>query len=527
MDSRFHGNNEKRCGFTCDSFHMFFDRSKNPIYLVLLVALCHLAIWGVLSGTLAVATPDDSFEQLLLSQELRLAYGKHPPWPTWILYASNQLFGASVGATYVLGALCTVATMLLLYAFAQPLVGTHRAALAAMLLTNIEYLNAGSRYFNHNTVQLPLALLAIMCFHRALTRMRWHDWALLGVACGAMMLAKFSAVVLFAAFGVYLLWSKRFKYPAIWKGLAIAALVSLVVILPYLLALRGGASPPQAYAAKAIFPDHVDRLRLLKSVWDFASSQFAKVLPALLIFLILRRGAPKASEAHQQEMTLSPFLTIVGFGPVVLTIGVALLSGAFLLVGWGTTFHVLLPLWLVAAKPFAMEVSPRTLRKAVWMTVVLQIVLCTLITQNNGRLPNLNRTPRPVLPTMPAPLAQIVREAWSQHCTAPLRFVLADRRTGAQLAVAYQGTPRVVDVTQPEYLDFFSDASRQAHGAVLVTRPGAASALPLSTIDRFAADAPWKSTMQLVGSDGQAQSYVVSVLPPKGGEGCAQKNPEN
>ena len=253
------------------------ERLNDPTVLVFLIALFQVVIWGGLSGFLAVAPPDDSLEQVLLSQELRLEYGKHPPLPTWILYASNQLFGASIGATFVLGALCSVATLLLLYAWARTLIGARRAALAAMLLSNVEYMNAGTAYFNHNTVQLPLALLAIVLFHRALTRMRWLDWAIFGAGCGLMMLAKFSAVVLFASFAVYLFWTRRMSEVSVWRGLVIAAVVGVSVITPYLVAVRGDSWAPTAYAMQAIFPEDVNLIQRLETGWRFASSQVAKV----------------------------------------------------------------------------------------------------------------------------------------------------------------------------------------------------------------------------------------------------------
>lgn len=493
-----------------------------PTVLVLLVALFQVAIWGVLSGTLAVAPPDDSLEQVLLSQEFRLAYGKHPPLPTWILYASNQLFGASISATYLLGTLCSVATMLLLYVFARPLIGARRAALAAVLLSNIEYLSAGTAYFNHNTVQLPLALLAIMLFHRALTRMRWHDWAVLGLGCGVMMLAKFSAVVLFASFGFYLLWTRRLGELPIWKGLAIAVLVGFVVILPYLLAVRGDPSSPNAYAMKSVFPGDVDRLQCLKTVWGFASSQLAKVAPALLIFAILRRGTPRAGDAPQLAVALGPFLTLVGFGPLVLTIVIASLSGAFLLVGWGTTFHVLLTLWLVAVRPLAIEVQPRVLRRAVFASIAVQVVMWGLVTTHGGRLPNLNPTPRQSASPTPAQLADAVRETWRQHCTSPLRFVVTDGQTGAALAVRYAGQPRVVDAMRREVASLFPDEARRTDGAVVVTRwrHASASGSARSALDRLLSDAAWQTTVQLAASDGQMYTYVLGVLPPATGHGC-------
>jgi hypothetical protein len=499
------------------------DGLAEPTILVLLIALFQLAIWGALSGVMTVGPPDDSLEQVLLSQELRPEYGKHPPLPTWILFAFNQVFGASIGATYVLGALCSVATMLLLYAFARPLIGMRRAALAAILLSNVEYMNAGTAYFNHNTVQLPLALLAIVLFHRALTSMRWRDWALFGMGCGAMMLAKFSAVVLFASFAVYLVWARRLAEPSVWKGLAIALLLSAVVFAPYHLSARGDPWSPNAYAMNSLFPSDVDRIQCLKTVWGFASSQLAKVAPALLIFAFLRRGAPRAVDAREQTIALGPFLTVVGFGPVVLTVVVATLSGAQLLVGWGTTFHVLLTFWLVAARPLAIDVRPHVLRRAALTSVVVQGILWALVITHGGRLPNLNPTPHPVAPPMPAQLADAVRGTWSVHCAAPLRFVITDGHTGAALAVRYQGQPRVVDAMRPEFAKFFPDEARSADGAVVVVRrpTGAATApSPRRPIDQLMADSTWQTIVDLPAADGRRYEYVLGILAPMTGQGC-------
>lgn len=494
-----------------------------PTVLVLLVALFQVAIWGALSGAIALAPPDDSLEQVLLSQELRPEYGKHPPLPTWILFAFNRVFGASIGATYLLGALCSVGTMLLLYAFARPLIGMRRAALAAILLSNVEYMNAGTAYFNHNTVQLPLALLAIVLFHRALTSMRWRDWALFGMGCGVMMLAKFSAVVLFASFAVYLVWARRLAEASVWKGLAIALLLCAVVFAPYHLSVRSDPWSPNAYAMKSLFPGNVDRIQCLKTVWGFASSQLAKVAPALLIFAFLRRGAPRVAATRDGAIALGPFLALVGFGPLVLTVVIALLSGAQLLVGWGTTFHVLLTFWLVAARPLAIDATPQSLRKAMIMSVVVQSVLWALVTTHDGRLPNLNPTRRPAPPSTPAQLADAVRTSWAEHCAAPLRFVVTDGHTGAALAVRYQSQPRVVDAMRSEFAKFFPDEARSADGAVVVVRhpSGAATAPSLRRpIDQLLADSTWQTIVDLPTTDGGQYEYVLGILAPLTGQGC-------
>jgi 4-amino-4-deoxy-L-arabinose transferase-like glycosyltransferase len=504
--------------------------ARQPGALVLLLALAQVLFWGVLSAHWHAAPQDDSLEQVLLSQEFALAYGKHPPLPTWLLYAANQLFGASIGATFVLSALCSAATVLLLYAWARPLVGESRAALAALLASCVEFMNAGTTYFNHNTVQLPFALLAIVLFHRALTRGRLADWAWFGVGAALAMLAKFSAVVLFAAFAVYLVWSRRVFDARTLRGLGVAAAGSGVLLAPHLIAAFGGLVAPDEYAADALYPAQFDRIERLKSVWTFGTSHLAKVAPALLIFFWLRRRAPAAPASTPQPagetLALAPFLAIVGFGPLLLTLAIAALSGAYLLVGWGTTFHVVLTLWLVAARPFAIDAPVALVQRAAIACIALQVLLWALVTANGGTLPNLRRL-SPVR-TAPAPpeLADAVRRAWGEQSTAPLHYVLSEQRIGAPLAARFGGTPRVVNARRSDLEAVLPAAARAACGYVVVAghapSRGRASPAPDALGALFDQAAPPLVFEARSGTAG-ARQFFIGVRPPTPGEGCTTK----
>lgn len=68
---------------------------QHPTRLVLLLALVQVVLWGVLSARFIGAPQNDNLEQVLLSQDLRLVYGKHPPMPTWLLYGANAVAGPS------------------------------------------------------------------------------------------------------------------------------------------------------------------------------------------------------------------------------------------------------------------------------------------------------------------------------------------------------------------------------------------------------------------------------------------------
>lgn len=486
----------------------------HALYWLLAACAVHLLLWGAMSARWAPASPDDSLEQVLLSQEWRIEYGKHPPLPTWLLAAVARVFGPSIGATFVLGALCAVVTMALLYGFAQPLVGAARAAVAAMLAGCVVYLNAGTAYYNHNTVQIPLATLAIVLFHRALTRRRALDWVLFGLGCGLMMLAKFSAVILFASFGIYLLWSGRWRDAALWRGLALALVACAAVVAPIQLSAPVDDVAPGAYANEAIFPDDMTRLERLKSVYGFATSQLGKLAPALIAFLIVRRGAPRAVPRGDEPVPLAPFLTIVGFGPLVLTVVVAAVSGARLLVNWGASFHVLFTLWLVAAWPFAIEAPPAIVRRTLWVCVVMQAALWAVLTYNGGRLPNLNPT-RHVVPLPMAPdLPETLRRAWAAHCSGPLRYVLTDVNTGSALAVRYGGAPRVVDGGRPERHRFFPDAARAGDGALVVVSPSAAGLQGPPLLEALYAQAASRTTIELPLADGRLRAYRIGIVAP-------------
>jgi len=490
--------------------------------MLLLVAV-QLLLWGVLSGYLDPAPPSDSLEQILFSQELRPFYVKHPALPTWVLYAVNQIFGPSVRSTFMLGALCAALTLLLLYIWARKLVGAPRATLATLLASTIVFLNVGAIQYSNNTVQLPLAMLSIVLFHQALTRGGWRAWALLGTAAGLMALVKLSALILFASFAIYLLWSRRLHRPATLRWIAVAALVFGAVLAPALIAANNVDPAAEHYMRQMMFPPEVSRAVRLLSVWDFSMAQLAAVAPALLAFMLIRRSAPSAAPATGQSVPLAGFVTIVGFGPFIITVAAAVLSGARLLSGWGTTFHLLLPLWLVAASRFSVDVPRPMLIRAAAVCFGVQALLWIAMMGNGGALPNLYSKAQRSAPLAPPQLADAVRRAWSAKTSFPLRYVVADIRTGAALVIAFSGSPRVVDGNRPDFSRAFPPSMQAACGFVAVTlRPpvrdrNAPNYDPLD--DALNATASLEEVAFEVAG-GQDRSYFIGVRPPSGQMRC-------
>lgn len=493
-----------------------------PGRLVLLLVAIQFLLWGVLAARYDLAPPTDSLEQLLFSQDLRLFYVKHPALPTWVIWLASQVAGPSIALTFVLGALCVSATLLLLYAWARPLVGARRAALATLLTSTIVFMNAGALMYNNNTVQLPLALLSIVLFHRALASGRWRDWAWLGAGAALFMLAKYSAVVLFASFALFLLWTGRLRERAIWPGLGIATLVFAALVVPPAIAAHLADGDSSHYAWTMMFPPELSRVQRLVSVWNFIASQVAAVAPAVLLFFLVRRHAVRAT-VPVTRVPVGPFVTLVGFGPLVLTLVAATLLGARLLSGWGTTFYVLLPLWLVAASSLAIDVSRRLLVRVFVACIAVHVVLWVALIENGGSLPSLYRKGTRAAPPPPPELADVVRRQWTAVSDQPLTFIVADIRTGAPLAVALRGAPRVIDGNRPDFALEFPAEVRAACGFVAVTSrpPVVDPRLPgYDPLDASLNEAAPLVQVMLRTADGTPRPYYVGVRRPSNNAAC-------
>ena len=86
-------------------------------------------IWLLLVNFTQLAAPADNIEQLNWIRAMEWGYFKHPPLPTWLLGIGVWLFGSSAELTYLMGALCTIASMTLLWGFLSRVRGSNYATL--------------------------------------------------------------------------------------------------------------------------------------------------------------------------------------------------------------------------------------------------------------------------------------------------------------------------------------------------------------------------------------------------------------
>lgn len=282
------------------------QRILRPGWLVALGLLLFAAVWLPHLAITSLSPPTDNIEQLNWVHSLEWGYYKHPPLPTWLLWAPVQLFGIGAWTTYAVGAAINLATMGILWRLTATIRGAAFATLALLAVLCISYYSAGLNAYNHNTLLTFFSTISAALCWKAFTsgRLRW--WAVLGLALGLGMLTKYQIAVTIASVLVFWMTQRGWRDVRQRQGLLMAALIALMIFVPHLQWLRSHDFQPIEYAVHSSLGTHLGLVGRFGAVSNWLLDQLLnRALPAwlLLAFLAYRR--------HQGVIQPAPFTPMV------------------------------------------------------------------------------------------------------------------------------------------------------------------------------------------------------------------------
>lgn len=201
----------------------------------LLAILLALTLVRLVVAALVPLAPDEAY-YWVWSRALAAGFLDHPPMVALWIRAGTWLAGPTPLGVRLLGPISALAGSLLLVRAAADLLPGRRAGPAAALLLNATMvLGAGSVLMTPDTPLIFFWTMALAALARLIrtTHARW--WLVAGLAAGLALLSDYTAGLLLAAVGVWLLavprahaWLVRWQS---WAGLALAGLLFLPVIL--------------------------------------------------------------------------------------------------------------------------------------------------------------------------------------------------------------------------------------------------------------------------------------------------------
>jgi len=469
-------------------------RAAFAIFLAL-----HAIVWTALPALLYPNLPLDLIEALTYGREWQLGYDKLPPLPWWLVEIVYRVIGVDA-AYYALAQLTVVGAFAAVYLTARPLVGAAGALVSVLILDGLHYVHFTAAKFNHDVVQLPLWALAGYAFHAALRHGRLLHWALLGLAIGVALWAKYFVVVLAVPLALFLLFDRDARKALATPGPYIAVVLALIVMTPHLVWLVRNDFLPFAYAEARAAPSRGWFDHLLHPI-VFAVSQLVTMIPALLIAAALIWPKTPAAPANPTADAFDRrIVTLLAFGPAAATFALSMVTGRGTIAMWGYPLWLFLGLWFVLFAPRALE--PKRLERigAVWATVF--VLFAATFAVSYAVMPAFDHRYRAVF--FPGDqLADELARRFRAATGRPLTYVIGSMWEGGNVAHYAPEQPRVLIDGDPRRAPWIDLGDLRSKGAVVVWTYADPAVIPIA----------------LRGIAGDAQVQPPFTLPFRRGTG--------
>ena len=448
-----------------------------------------MGLWLFHLQTTALTPPMDNVEQTVWAQALAWGYHKHPPLPTWLLWAWQQLWGTRPGVTAGLGALLTGLSLWLSAQLVRQIWGGQAALVALLAATCVTFYNGRVHYYNHNTVLMLWVVLSAHCWWRLLQTRSLRWWLALGVCAGLGLLTKYQ-YVLVALPSAALLWRTRWwREPKAWWGMALAAGAAALVFAPHGLWLLQRATTDSAvgYALGTAWPE-----RQASQGWVFfvlhalnwlVDLLFNRCLPAWLFLGLVARPASRPAVASGAAVagpvSGTEFLLVWGLTPVL---GIWLLGAVLhmdLQKQWGTAFALgLVPVGMrLAGWPGRSWRSGA--RGGVWLLAGLLFIHGGLLWQSYRTSAAGCCTQNRYWRNFDSPaLARALDASVRERTGGPVRILVSSAAVGGAVALALPEHPKVLIDGRPEISPWVSEQELRAASAGLVELLSPGSAQP-------------------------------------------------
>ena len=438
--------------------------------------LLHLTVWTAAADMGPDPNlPLDLIEALTYGREWQLGYDKLPPLPWWLVDIVYRSVGHDIGY-YLMAQIAVISALAAIYALARPLVGDLRALVAILIIDGLHFFSFTAEKLNHDVIQLPFWALAALAFYRALRSGAMRYWALLGLAIGVSLWAKYFFVVLVAPLALFLLFDREARARLRTPGPYLALAIALIGMAPHLVWLVANDFLPFAYAdaraATARGPlDHI------LNPLAFGAAQLFFLLPVLVIMapLVLPRDrAPVAASADPYDRRI---VTLLAFGPTATLLILLAVTGRGAIAMWGYPLWLCLGLWTVMTAEPALDRVQLTRTVAAWALVTAAFVAA--FWANYVLLPSIDGRYRAVLYPGEALAGEIARR-YRVDTGRPLHYVIGRMWDGGNVGHYASDNPQVLIDGNPARSPWIDLADLRRQGAVVLWTDGDPNVIPVA-----------------------------------------------
>lgn len=452
---------------------LFIKVNKDEISLFGFFAV-YLISWSLLAAFLPLSAELDSVEQVVWSQTWQWGYYKHPPLPSALLHVLNFLFGGpSMGLIAFAAQGCNVVALIYVWLLAKQMLPRKSAIIAVLITSLIAYYHFKALTFNHDTVSSPFTAAALYYFYCALRcPERTSTWLWLGFVSGLAMLTKYSALLIFAGFFVYLTWQRLWTDTRVIRGIFISSMVFALMLFPHIVWLVEHNWLPLTYIHNKLSFSQ-SRLVVFENFFIKQIFRLSFTLPLLLgVWYQSRKGAIRiatdnSSGSPKVDHDLR-FLLIVLLTPLILAMMPTLLTGSPLADNWVSAFF--LPAGILAAKCFFNGLDEtqllKTASRLAWVTHGAILIVFFWLSAIHPV--SIDRAARFNFPSRA--LAEKVTEIWHRHRKEPLAIVISNYLSGGHVLLHTRPEPTLLIDNKTERSPWVSEQDVAACGAFILVK---------------------------------------------------------
>ncbi len=324
-------------------------RALLPAFAAYLVV--YFGFWAVEALAFHEVPHPDDVEHLLQAAHPALGYSKHPPLPSLVLFAVEQVIPSSTALVYWMGAACVAAAMLFAWWVGNATLGPARAWIGVLAMTCITFYTERLHLYNNNTALLVANGAAMLCTWRASTSGRNVWWVALGAAWGAGLLSKYQMGLPILCNAAYVAGSNSLPLRSRIAGLSTASLVAAALFAPHVVWLVRNDFPTFSYAATELLAK-VPLVGRPKDILSFFADELWRTVPAIVMLRImyaLKEGG-RLDRSTPADPRIRRFWLIHAWGPMLMMFLLAALDGTALQMHWGTAFLWAMPFWFLSTE---------------------------------------------------------------------------------------------------------------------------------------------------------------------------------
>lgn len=449
--------------------------SPNYARWLYVLIIMHVVFWTVIPTLVRHTLPMDALEGFVWGQSWLLGYDRNPWLNAWLTHIAVNFGGHSGWLVYFLSQLSVAACFWSVWQLGKKILSPIYALVAVFLLEAIQYYSIAAVDFNDNVLELGLWALTILFFYNALVGQKRRDWLLMGLFAALSLMAKYYAVVLFLPMLCVVLFTKEGRESFTKSGIYLAGIVFAIVVLPHFIWLFNNGFVTLNYALMRV----ADSNGWQSSGWYFAIVHILAFFMPLFLFSLLWFGkCSNDDNILNTKVIISRFnkifLVVLGFGPFVITVILAVLLKISLHVMWGTP---LLSLWGLMLVTFLQPcITKVKFYRFVSAVLVVFFSVVTIYAYN------IIYTGYVSSATYPGKaIAAYIENVWHDYCKQEPYYVVGDRYTSGNVAYFARNKLKAC-IWDDKIYSCDSDELLRKRGAIFVWRSDGGEAVNANAV---------------------------------------------